>query len=194
MLLPGWLRLSTRPSATGSPPIPNTIGVVAVARFAAIAPSLLTASHPVLQQIGHERWITIKVVLRRAELNRHILTLDISGVLETGMKGCDLLSACLYTGNHKSDHRHRRLLRSRGQRPCNYRAAEKPDEFPPPHGIYSLAENHLRESLIRSSSESYAPHCIRVGRAAVIVRLLVDECRQPIVPLPGSIRHLASRD
>src|SRR6516225_325960 len=33
--------------------------------------------------------------------------------------------------------RHRRLLRSRGQRPCNYRAAEKPDEFPPPHGIYS---------------------------------------------------------
>ena len=93
--------------------------------------------HPVLQQIGHQRWITIKVVLRRAELNRHILILDISGVLETGMKSCDLLAACLYTGNHESDHRHRRLLRSRGQRPCNYRAAEKPDEFPPPHGIYS---------------------------------------------------------
>jgi hypothetical protein len=42
------------------------------------------------------------------------------------------------------DHRHRSLLRSRGQRPyyhCD--AAEKPDEFPPPHGIYTLAENHL---------------------------------------------------
>jgi len=88
----------------------------------------------VLQQIGHQRWITIKVVLRRAELNRHILTLDISGVLETGMKGCDLLAACLYTGNHESDHRHRRLLCMRRKRPCNYSAAEKPDEFPSPHG------------------------------------------------------------
>ena len=51
-----------------------------------------------------------------------------------------------------------RLLRARRQRPCNYRAAEKPDEFPPYHGIYSLAENHLRESLIRSWSGRYAPH------------------------------------
>jgi len=35
-----------------------------------------------------------------------------------------------------SDNRHhRRLLRSRGQRPYNYRAAEKPDEFPSPHGF-----------------------------------------------------------
>jgi hypothetical protein len=62
-----------------------------------------------------------------------------------------------------TDHRHRRLLRSRRQRPCNYRAAKKPDEFPPPHGIYSLAENHLSESLIRSSSESYAPHRSKIG-------------------------------
>jgi hypothetical protein len=49
------------------------------------------------------------------------------------------------------------VLRSRAERPYNYGAAEKPDEFPPLHGIYSLAENHLRESLIRSSS-AYAPH------------------------------------
>src|SRR5215472_17552431 len=31
-------------------------------------------------------------------------------------------------------------------------------------GFTPLAENHLRKSLIRSSSESYVPHCIRVGR------------------------------
>src|SRR5262249_787950 len=57
---------------------------------------------------------------------------------------------------------HRLSLRSRGQRPCNYCAAEKLDEFPPFHGIYSLlAENHLAKSLIRSWTESYAPHCSR---------------------------------
>jgi len=50
------------------------------------------------------------------------------------------------------------LLRARPERPYYCGADNKPDEFPPPHGIYSLAENHLRESLIRSSSESYAPH------------------------------------
>jgi hypothetical protein len=43
MLPPGRLRLATRPSATGSPPIPKTIGIVAVACFAASAPSLLVA-------------------------------------------------------------------------------------------------------------------------------------------------------
>jgi hypothetical protein len=57
----------------------------------------------------------------------------------------------------ETDHGQRRLLRSRGQRPCNYRAAEKPDEFPPSHGIVSLAENHLLRSLIRSASQYYAP-------------------------------------
>src|SRR5262249_37087025 len=32
-------------------------------------------------------------------------------------------------------------------------------------GFTPLAENHLRESLIRFSSESYAPQCIRAGRS-----------------------------
>src|SRR6516164_6460445 len=30
-------------------------------------------------------------------------------------------------------------------------------------GLIPLTENHLRKSLIRSSSESYAPDCIRAG-------------------------------
>src|SRR5262249_40181728 len=50
-----------------------------------------------------------------------------------------------------------------GQGQGNYRAGEKLDEFPPPHGICSLAENHRRQSLIRSSSESYALHCSKKG-------------------------------
>jgi hypothetical protein len=34
---PGWLRLLTSPSSTGSAPITKTIGMVAVAAFAAAA-------------------------------------------------------------------------------------------------------------------------------------------------------------
>jgi hypothetical protein len=36
-LPPGWLRLGTIPSLTGSPPISNTMGIVVVADFAASA-------------------------------------------------------------------------------------------------------------------------------------------------------------
>jgi hypothetical protein len=36
-LPPGRLKLMTRPALTGSPPMPNTIGIVEVACFAAIA-------------------------------------------------------------------------------------------------------------------------------------------------------------
>ena len=69
--------------------------------------------YPVLQQIGHKRRITIMVALRRAEFNCHILALDITGFLEAGMKSRDLLAVRLHTGNHESNHRHRRLLRAR---------------------------------------------------------------------------------
>src|SRR6266849_749774 len=39
----------------------------------------------------------------------------------------------------KTDHRHRRLLRARNDRPRDSHAAEKRDEFPPPHSITSSA-------------------------------------------------------
>ena len=34
------------------------------------------------------------------------------------------------------------LLRARRERPCGYRAAEKSDEVPPPHGAYPKAKDH----------------------------------------------------
>jgi hypothetical protein len=33
----------------------------------------------------------------------------------------------------ETDHRHRRLLRPRGERPRRRRTADKLDKFPPPH-------------------------------------------------------------
>src|SRR5262245_19299871 len=75
----------------------------------------------------------IKVALRRAELDCHILTFDIAGLLQAGMKSRDLLAARLHIGNHESDHRHRGLLRARRERPRSCRTADKADKFPPPH-------------------------------------------------------------
>src|SRR5215813_1980417 len=40
------------------------------------------------------------------------------------------------------DHRHRRLLRARRERPSSYTAADKCDEVPPPHGAYPKAKDH----------------------------------------------------
>src|SRR5262249_50299600 len=45
-------------------------------------------------------------------------------------------------GVEEPDHRHTRLLRPRRERPCGYTAAEKCDEFPPPHGAYPKAKDH----------------------------------------------------
>src|SRR5438128_7482533 len=43
-LPPGRLRLATRPSATGSEPVPKTIGMLEVAALAATAPAVLTGT------------------------------------------------------------------------------------------------------------------------------------------------------
>ena len=43
-LPPGRLRLATRPSRTGSPPVSKTIGMVVVAAFAASAAGVLVAA------------------------------------------------------------------------------------------------------------------------------------------------------
>src|SRR5262249_12277408 len=40
------------------------------------------------------------------------------------------------------DHRHRRLLRARSDRPRGRPAADKCDEVPPPHGAYPKAKDH----------------------------------------------------
>src|SRR5215472_15403469 len=87
----------------------------------------------------------------------------------------------------------RRYLRSRGQRPCNDRTSGKPDEFPPHHGITPLAENHLGESLIRSSSESYAPHCSKTGSLmSALGQKRTFKCLHPMSALPRKRTSLNS--
>src|SRR5262249_40862792 len=44
-------------------------------------------------------------------------------------------------GIKETDHRYRRSLRTRRERPSGYTAAEKCDEVPPPHGAYPKAKD-----------------------------------------------------
>ena len=52
ILPPGRLRLVTRPNCTGSTPVPNTIGMVLVAAFAASDAGIATAT----KVSNHSRW------------------------------------------------------------------------------------------------------------------------------------------
>jgi hypothetical protein len=45
-----------------------------------------------------------------------------------------------------ADHRHRRLLRARRERPCGSRAAEQRDELASPHSITSSSRPGTRHS------------------------------------------------
>jgi len=65
------------------------------------------------QQIGRKCRKTIKVALRRAELDCHVLILDVAGFLQAGIKSRDLLAARLHTVDHEPDHWHCRLLCAR---------------------------------------------------------------------------------
>src|SRR5215469_3374968 len=61
-------------------------------------------------------------------------------------------------------------------------------------GFTPVAENHLRVSLIRSSSESYAPRCSKTGgcRLWVISRHDGTNLRCPLYPESGHLLAHAS--
>src|SRR5262249_12398026 len=104
---------------------------------------------------------TCNLIFGEAVADRHIFTLDIARFLQA-LKKCATRFG-KFPRRCGNQGMHRLLLRLSGQRPCNYRAGEKPDEFPPPHGIYSRGREPPSVSLIRSSSERYAPQQKPVG-------------------------------
>src|SRR6516162_4468459 len=94
--------------------------------------------HPSADQIGRQFRQSSGFVLSPAILDRQAPTLNVTGLAQSYAESRNDIGTFLWRrGIEKTDHRCRRLLRPRGQRPCNYNAAEKRDEFPPPHGIYS---------------------------------------------------------
>jgi hypothetical protein len=124
----GRLRLATRPNATGSLPMPKTIGMVVVADFASNAAtvSMVTITATAADEIGCERRQAIVLICRQAVFNQNILALDIAGFLQALEKrDGDDLGVISGLGAEISDHRHCRLLCPGHERPRR-RAAHPP--------------------------------------------------------------------
>src|SRR5262249_43844506 len=85
-----------------------------------------------VSQIGRESRKATVLGLCPAIFNFHVLAFDIAEFAETGSKcGQERRIGPGKPAAQKSDHRHRRLLRARRQRPRHRRAAECGQQFPP---------------------------------------------------------------
>src|SRR5262249_25329468 len=72
--------------------------------------------------------------------DRYVIALDIAGVLEALAKSAQtVLNSLRRSVIKEADHRHRRLLRARRERPRGDRAAEQRDELAPFHHSITLS-------------------------------------------------------
>ena len=126
MLPPRAVRLATSPSATGSNPPWKTIGMVVVAVFSAQRRGPVGGDHGHLacDQIGSERRQAAIATFRPAKFDGHVAALDKAGLAQALAERAH--PARPQVGRfaaEEPDHRHRRLLRVRRQRPRCRRAA-----------------------------------------------------------------------
>ena len=110
--------------------------------------------HRPANQIGHQSRQPIKLIFRRAIFDRDVLALDEACFLQAlAERGHEVRRVGERRAAEKSDHRHRRLLRARRERPRGRRAAEKRDELAPPHSITSSAR---ASSVVDSRPSAFA--------------------------------------
>src|SRR5262249_859521 len=106
-------------------------------------------AHSTANEIGRQLRQAIKSAFRPAIFNRHVLALDVTGVCKAppkrGYKRGPLGSG---GGVNEPDHRHRRLLRARCERPRR-RAAEQRDELATLHSITSSARASSDGGMVR---------------------------------------------
>jgi hypothetical protein len=129
-LPPGRLKLATRPSSTGSPAIVKTMGTDARGlgrdRRSGAAEG---HDHRRLteQEIGRQHRQSIELIGGPAEFGRHIPAFDIAGFFQALTKRDQAQLIVQLPGGvaEKPDHRHRRLLRARRERPRRRTAAER---------------------------------------------------------------------
>src|SRR5262249_42713827 len=86
--------------------------------------------------------------------DRHVLAFDKADIAQALAKsGEPTCEGFWRTGVKKSDHRHRRLLRVRGERPRRrYSATKKCDELAPFHSMTSLASARSIGGMLRPSA------------------------------------------
>src|SRR5262249_12395936 len=122
MLPPGRARLATSPSATGSPTIGNTIGMVAVARRAASAPSEPPPRPDDInlqrREFGGQRGQPLGLSLGVAVFDDKIAALDIAEIAQSAEEGLsDLRVAARAIERQIADPRKLAGLLCRGGKP-----------------------------------------------------------------------------
>src|SRR5499427_2494969 len=109
--------------------------------------------HLTAYQIGCEVGQSVVLVLRPAILDHDILALDVAG-FANALPECGQIACAI--GKRRTaeepDHRHRRLLRTRRERPRNHRAAEQRDEIAAVHSITSSARAKNVSGIVRPSA------------------------------------------
>jgi hypothetical protein len=89
-------------------------------------------------QIGRQRRQSIILLFRPAVFDHQIPALDVACFAQPPVEGSDPLREWPRGhGAQEADHRHRRLLRPRRQRPRS-RASKKSDELAPPNAAHGL--------------------------------------------------------
>src|SRR5262249_41091070 len=94
------------------------------------------------------------LILCKAVFDRQVLAFDKLGLLQAPAEGCHHLCGIRIVGRptvEEPDHRHRRLLRARRERPCG-RAREERDEDSPFHSITSSARASSVGGTVRPSA------------------------------------------
>ena len=90
--------------------------------------------HPAADQISHQCRQAIVLALQPVVLDRHVLAVDVAGFVEAfAERGHKARVGIGRPVSDKPDHRQRRLLRARRERPRSRRAAKKRDEIAPLH-------------------------------------------------------------
>jgi hypothetical protein len=136
-LPPGQARLATRPSLTGSSPTPKTIGDRRGRSFGRlcgiVACGRSNNGYAAADKVGHERRQAIELALQPVVIDHHVLALDVTGFAEAFTERNGIACGCIGRPTvDEAHHRHRRLLRTRRERPCR-RASDQCDELAPLH-------------------------------------------------------------
>ena len=144
-------------------------GIALVAPFAASAD--FTAidrgnnSHLTANEFGRQFRHPIVLAIRPTIFDRHVPALDMAGFVEALAERAQQVRMYVWRrAVEEPDHRHRRLLRARRERPCR-RAAEKANEFTSFHSITSSA----RASSVGGTSRPSAFAVLRLITSSYLV-------------------------
>ena len=113
--------------------------------------------HLTANQIGRQRRQSIVLAVRPAIFDRDVLALDIAGFASGpgGTRADGMRVRVRRCAAEEPDHRHRRLLRARRERPRSRRAAEQRDELAPSDADCHLTRpqwDHIRCNVGKNST------------------------------------------